>query len=77
MVAVSSFPTPSPRHYARLGLHHGATVERCIEAFTHLDALYDPRQWSDSQHWAIARQDEIDEVLSVIVDAERLGEVAA
>lgn len=70
-------PTLTSRHYAILGQHHGATVARCVEAFAKLDALYDPRAWpGGDQTWAIARQDEIDEALALIVDVERLDEVA-
>lgn len=68
----------SPKHYATLGQRHGEAVDRCIEAFRKLDKLYDPRAWpGQDQTWAIAMQDEADEALSIIVDAERLGEVAA
>jgi hypothetical protein len=78
MVAVSPAPRPSPRHYAILGQRHGATVAACVEAFWKLDTLYDPRAWPGAdQTWAIAMQDEVDEALSVIVDAERLAGVGA
>lgn len=62
-------PEPSERHYAALGLRHGATVARCIEAFDRLAPLCDPRAWPGSQHWAIARQDEIDEAMALIYDS--------
>ena len=70
-------PAPNPRHFARLGLPHGAAVEQCYAAFERLNARYDPRQHPEHQVWAICHQNDLDEALALIVDAERLGEVAA
>lgn len=66
-------PGPSPRHYATLGVRHGETVAQCVAAFARLDRHYDPRRHPESQRWAIIRQNEIDEALALIVDAERLA----
>ena len=65
-------PTPTPRHFARLGIHHGASVERAVAAFEELATFYDPRRWPpEHQAWIIRCQDEADEALSVIYDAAR------
>lgn len=54
-------PAPTRRHFAVLGQHHGATVAACIAAFERLGAHYDPRRHPE---------------LALIVDADRLAEVA-
>jgi len=75
----TSNPTPTQRHYAALGVHHGETVERCIEAFEQRIGHYDPRLHpadAATQHLIIGHQDDLDEALALIVDADRLAEVA-
>jgi hypothetical protein len=70
---VSPF-APSRKHYARLGIHHNASVERAVEAFAELAAFYDPRRWPlEHQAWIISVQDDVDEAMSVIYDAARMG----
>ena len=64
-------PTPSRRTYSVLGLPHGTTVEKCIQAFERLGAHYDPRRHPGHQVWAICHQNDLDEALALIVDAER------
>lgn len=61
-------PRPTPRDYALLGLPPGAPLARCVAAHAYLDWLYDPRKWPDAQHWALDRQNALDEALAWIID---------
>lgn len=74
---MATHPTPSKRTYGMLGVRHGATVEACIEAFERLNAHYDPRKHPEHQVWAICHQNDLDEALSLIVDAARWEGAAA
>ena len=76
---MTNIPRPTEKHYAALGQRHGALVEDCIRAFEERIGHYDPRLHpadAATQHLIIGHQDDLDEALSIIVDAARWAEVA-